>query len=91
MVIATFVYVALGCYFHFCPCQEATPSLTDDDIKRRAMKREMNELRKDYIREKGYSFEEMGECSCWDQFKNNLNVKNHVRENFPFKRLLTSN
>ena len=26
------VFEAMGCYFHFCPCQEARPSLTDDDI-----------------------------------------------------------
>ena len=28
------VFEAMGCYFHFCPCQEARPSLTDDDSKR---------------------------------------------------------
>ena len=43
----------MGCYFHFCPCQEARPSLTDVDIKRRTKKREMHELQKDYIRETG--------------------------------------
>ena len=36
----------------------------------------MYELRKDYIREKGYSIEKMWECSWWDQFKNNVDVKN---------------
>ena len=46
------VFEAMGCYFHFCPCQEARPSLTDNDIKRGTRKREMDELRKDYIREK---------------------------------------
>ena len=60
------VFEAMGCYFHFCPCQEARPCLTDDDIKRGTKKREMDDLRKDYIREKGYSIEEMWECSWWD-------------------------
>ena len=46
------VFEAKGCYFHFYPCQEARPSLNDDDIKRGTKKREMEEIRKDYIREK---------------------------------------
>ena len=60
------VFEAMGCYFHFCPCQETRPSLTDDDIKRGTKKREMDELRKDYNREKRYSVEEMWEFSWWD-------------------------
>ena len=25
------VFEAMGCYFHYCPCQEARPSLTDNE------------------------------------------------------------
>ena len=85
------VFEAMGCYFHFCPCQEARPSLTDDDIERGTKKREMDDLRKEYTGEKGYSIEEMWECSWWDQCKNNVDVKNHVRTHFPFKRPLSAN
>ena len=46
------LFEAMGCYFYFCPCEEARPSLTDDDMKRGTQKREMDELRKNYIREK---------------------------------------
>ena len=81
----------MGCYFHFCPCQKIRPSLTDDDITRGTKKRELDELRNDYIREKVYTKEEMWECSWWDQFKNNVDVKNHVRTHFPFKRPLSTN
>ena len=28
------VFEAMGCYFHYCPCQEARPSLTDNEITR---------------------------------------------------------
>ena len=28
------VFEAKGCYFHYCPCQEARPSLTDNKIMR---------------------------------------------------------
>ena len=51
----------------------------------------MDELRKDYNREKGYSIEEMWECSWRDQFKNSVDVKNYVRTHFPFKNFLYAN
>ena len=58
MIIATIVRLSLKQWVViFCPCQDARPSLTDNDIKRGTKKREMDELRKDYIREKGYSIE----------------------------------
>ena len=81
----------MGSYFHFCPCQEARPSLTYDDTKGGTKKSEMDELRKEYIREKRYSIEEMRECSWWDQFKNNVDVKNHVRTHFPCKKPPSAN
>ena len=43
---------AMGCYYHFCSCQEARPSLTDQDIER-GNKREMDDMRREYIKEKG--------------------------------------
>ena len=85
------VFEAMGCYFHFCPFNQARPSLIDDETKRGTKKRETDELQKGYIREKGYSIGEMCECSWWDQLKNNVHVKNHVRTHFHFKRPLSSN
>ena len=93
MVIATIVRLSLKQWvvISILSLSRTRPSLTDDDIKRGTKKREMDDLRKDYIREKGYSIEEMWECSCWDQFKNKVDVKNHVRTHFPFKRPLSTN
>ena len=54
-------------------------------IASKTKKRELDELRKEYIREKGYSVEEMWECSSRDQFKNNLNKKNCDKSRFPSK------
>ena len=34
------VFEAMGCYFHYCPCQEARPSLTDSEIMRGVKKRD---------------------------------------------------
>ena len=28
------VFEAMGCFYHYCPCQEARPSLIEEDIKR---------------------------------------------------------
>ena len=36
------VFEAMGCYYHYCPCQEARPSLTDTDIERGVKKRQQD-------------------------------------------------
>ena len=36
------VFEEMGCYFHYCPCQEARPSLTDNEIMRGMEKREQD-------------------------------------------------
>ena len=66
------VFEAMGCYFHFCSCQEARPSLTEQDIERGNKKGEMDDMRREYIEEKGYKVEEMWECEwlrycCYDK------------------------
>ena len=53
------VFEAMGCFYHYCPCQEARPVLTEEDIKRGNKKREMDQMRKQYIEEKGYNVVEM--------------------------------
>ena len=56
------VFEAMGCYYHYCPCQEARPSLTDTDIERGIKKRQQDEMRRDYIQQNGYRIVEMWEC-----------------------------
>ena len=51
------------CYYHYCPCQEACPSLTDADIQRGMKKRQQNEMRRDYIQQKGYELLKCGSVS----------------------------
>ena len=36
------VFEAMGCYFHYCPCQEARPSSNDNEIMRGIRKREQD-------------------------------------------------
>ena len=83
------VFEAMGCFDHFCLCQELRPSLTEEDIKRGSRKRELNELRWSYIQEKGFTVIEMWECEWWRLYKTITNVKLHLRENFPYRRSLT--
>ena len=56
------VFEAMGCFYHFCPCQELRPSLTEEDIQRGSKKREHDALRRHYIQEKGFRVIEMWEC-----------------------------
>ena len=79
------VFEAMGCYFHFCPCQEARASLSEEEMQRGIRKREHDELRRYYLRNKGYNIVEVWECKWWERVKEEENVRNHVRKNFPFK------
>ena len=79
----------MGCVNHVCPCQGLRPSLTEEDFKRGSKKREFDELRRNYIQEKGFTVIEMWECEWWRPYKTTINVKLHIRENFPYGRSLT--
>ena len=83
------VFEAMGCYYHYCPCQEARPSLTDTDIERGVKKRQQDEMRRDYIQQKGYQIVEMWECEWWSLYKSDASVKSHLRKNFPYRRPLS--
>ena len=80
------VFEAMGCFYHFCPCQELRPSLTEEDVKRGSRRRELDELRQSYIQENGFTVFEMWECEWWRLYKTTANVKLHIRENFPYRR-----
>ena len=83
------VFEAMGCYYHYCPCQEARPLLTDTDIERGVKKRQQDEMRRDYIQQEGYQIVEMWECEWWSLYKTDASVKSHLRENFPYRRPLS--
>ena len=75
----------MGCYYRYCPCQEAPPSLTDTEIEKGVKKRQQNEMRRDYIQQKGYQIVEMWECEWRILYKTDASVESHLRENFPYK------
>ena len=83
------VFEAMGCYFHYCPCQEARPSLTDNEFMRGIKKREQDQMRKEYIQQKGYKIIEMWECKWWELYRTDATVTSHLPANFPYQRPLS--
>ena len=76
------VVEAMACFYHFCPCQELHPSLTEKDIKRGSRKRELHESIRGYIQEKGFPVIDIWECEWWRRCKTTTNVTLPIRENF---------
>ena len=50
----------------------------------------MDELRREYMKERGYKIQEKWECEWWEHFKTDSSVKNHVKTNFTNKRPLST-
>ena len=79
----------MGWCLHYSPRQEARPSLTDTDIERGVKKRQQDEMRRGYIQQKGYQNVETWECERWSLYKTDASVKNHLREDFLYRRPLS--
>ena len=58
------MFEAIGNFYHFCPCQELRPFLSQEHFQRGSKKRELDALRRLYIQEKGFKVIEMWE-SLW--------------------------
>ena len=63
------LFEAMGCYFHYCPCQEARPSLIDNEILRGIKKKEQEQMRNYYIQQNGYKIIEITECNWWNFYR----------------------
>ena len=84
------VFKAMGCFYHFCLCQELCPSSTEEEIQRGSQKREPDALRRHYIEEKGFKVIEMWDCEWWRPYKTTNTVKQHIREHFLYRRSLAA-
>ena len=76
------VFEAMRCCYHYCPCQEARPFLTDTDIERGVKKRQQDVMRREYIQQEGYQIVEMWECEWWSLYKTDASVKIHLKKTF---------
>ena len=84
------VFEDMGCFYHFFPCQEPRPFLTEEDIQRESKKRELDALRRHYIPKESFMVIEMWDCECWRLYKTINTVKQHIREHFPYKSSLAA-
>ena len=84
------VYEAMGCFYHFCPCQKRRPPLTEEDIQRGSKKRVLNLLRRHCKQAEGFTVIEMWEGEWWRLYNTTNTVKQHIREHFPYRRLLAA-
>ena len=66
----------MGCYFHFCACQEARASMSEEETQKGLKKREHDELRRDYLRNRGYKVVEIWECNWWETVNESETVMN---------------
>ena len=82
------VFEAMGCFYPYCPCQEARLSLTEKVIERGNKNREMDQTRKQYIDKKGHNVVEVWECEWWNLYRTTTFVEEQLRESFPYKRPL---
>ena len=73
-------------FYSYCPCQEARPALTEEDIQRVTEKMELDEMRKQYSAEKGCIIIKMWECERRKLYKTDMSVKEQLRESIPYKR-----
>ena len=75
--------------FTFVHVRNEEQVMSEKETQRRLKKQEYDELRRDYLRNKGYKVVEIWECNWWEALKGEESVKFHVRNNFPFKLTLT--
>ena len=80
----------MGCFYHFCACQELRPSLTEEDIQRGSKKREIDALKRHSIQQKGFKVIEMREYEWWRLYKTTNTVKKDIREHFPYRHSLAA-
>ena len=73
----------MGYLHHFSSCQEVRPSDHEMDIQSGSKKRKLDELRRNFIREKGFIVFEIRECEWWRLYKTSRILKKMIRVNFP--------
>ena len=79
------MFEAMGCFYHYCPCQETRPVLIEAVILRRTKKKETDEMRRQYIEAKGYTVVKRCKCDWWDLYNTDILVEEHFRKSFLYK------
>ena len=70
------------------PLSGSRPCLTAENVQRGFKKTELDELGRNYKKEKNSTDIETWECEWWRPYKTISSVKEHIREKFPHRRSL---
>ena len=79
------VFEAMGCFRHYCFCQAARHSPGEQDLERGKKKKLIDEMPKQYIKEKRYDVVDMRECKWWSNYRTDAPVNQRLRELLLFK------
>ena len=80
------VFEAMGCFHHFCECQDQKSCLLED-IEAGLKRRQRTIERREYFQKLGVNLEEIWECKWWLKVRSNSdNAKDFMNEFFPFSR-----
>ena len=80
------VFEGMGCFYHFCPCQELRPSLAEEDIKRGGSKKALDDLRDAIYRRKVSLSLRCANVSGGGLTRQPPMVRLHIREKIRYRR-----
>ena len=81
----------LGCYWHFCPCQEKK-RLPFDEIEKGVKRREYNDCRRKFLLESGFKVCEIWECDWWKKVKNKVDgAGDYMKTTYPYQKPISEN
>ena len=70
------VFETMGCFYHCWSYQDVRRAPTEKTIQRGSKKRDLEEMRRQYIEEKGYTVVKMWECEWWNLHTTDVPKKN---------------
>ena len=79
------VFEAMGSYFHYFRCQEACPSLTDDEVMRGIKRENKTKCARKIHNRKDTKIIKMWVCNWWKLYRTDAPVKSYLRATFPYK------
>ena len=82
------VFEAMGCFYHGCDCQQKE-KVTSEILKRWKKRKNYDAERKEYIIGKGFQVIEIWECCWWKQVKDDKDIRERLKKNFPFRKPLS--
>ena len=78
------VFEAMGCFYHFCHCQEKRRLLLED-IEKGVKRRQSDAFQRRFLRSQGLNIVEVRECQWWKTVKSNEErAKDFMEKNHPF-------